>query len=103
MFDGSEDHAISIELAQAYIRRWREGAPKGATQAVFFGRKAVDLLLSHGKCVGLRMYHARHPDGHDTMVLVAVDTEGNDLWQDGVAEEARPYPPWCAAPNPLNS
>lgn len=102
-YTGKEDHTISLSDAARMTREHRVAARPGDVNAHFVGREAVEALLRHPGCVGIRLYHARHPKGHHTLVAVGVDKAGNDLHQGPICEELKPCPPWCSAPNPLNS
>lgn len=96
MFTGKEPHDIDPEKAKGLIKAWRaDKHAAGKAHGHFFGREALEKLLAQEGCVGIRMYHARHGKGHETLVLVATDTDGRDMWKGSVAEEAMPCPPYC--------
>ena len=96
MFSGKEPHDIDPEKAKGLIKAWRaDKASNGKAHGHFFGREAIEKLLAQEGCIGIRMYHARHDKGHETLVLVAADTDGRDMWKGSVAEEAWPCPPYC--------
>ena len=95
MFTGKEPHEIPAEQAKAYVRKWREKAPKGRMRGGFFGREVLEKILAQPGCVGFRIYHATHAKGHDTFVIVGADADGRDLWSGSIAEEAIPCPPSC--------
>ena len=96
MFTGKEPHEIDADTARKYIRSWRAQAAPGHTRGGFFGRDVLVKMLAHPSCAGLRVYHGRHEQGHDTLVIVAADADGRDLWSGTVAEDMLPCPPYCA-------
>jgi hypothetical protein len=102
-YTGKEDHSISLAEAAKMTKAHRAAAQPGDVNAHYVGREAVEALLTQPGCVGIRWYHARHPKGHHTLVAVGVDKTGNDLHNGRLCEEILPCPPWCSAPNPLNS
>lgn len=94
-----KSHRIALDEAAAQARRFREGQHKGG----LFLRKELDDLLAQSGCAGLRFYYGRKADGQDSLILVGVDKEGNDLVQGVVMEESFPCPPLCGDGNSLNS
>lgn len=94
-----KSHRVPLVEAAAQARRFREGQHKGG----YFHRKDLDELLAQPGCVGLRYYYGRKVEGQDTLVLVGVDKEGNDLIQGVVMEDGFWCPPLCGAANVLNS
>lgn len=105
MFTGKEPHDIDPEKAKGLIKAWRaamkgeqaSGSKAGGVKphGHFFGRDALERLLAQPDCIGLRLYHALHEKGHETIVVVAADSDGRDMWTSGVAEESKPCPPFC--------
>ncbi len=96
MFTGKEPHDIDAEKAKGLIKAWRaDKAAAGKAHGHFFGRDALQKLLEQAGCVGIRMYHARQDKGSETLVLVATDADGRDMWTGSIAEESKPCPPFC--------
>lgn len=91
---GAGRHEISRAKAREYIQGWR-GGRKGGIHGGYMDREVFDKILAQPECSGIRYYNARHPEGRDTIVLVGVDSEGRDLWNGTIAEEAAPCPPIC--------
>lgn len=100
MFTGKEPHEISAEKAKELIKKWRDSKAKDEIRGGFFGRAILDKMLAQAGVVGLRIYHAKHEKGGDTLVVVGTDADGRDRWQGTIAEELRPCPPNCD-PDPL--
>ncbi|MFI5280342.1 MAG: hypothetical protein ACHQU1_07595, partial [Gemmatimonadales bacterium] len=80
------------------IGKPREGDHAGA----FHGDQVMALLKQKG-CVGLRIYHGRNERGHRSMVLVGVDSKGNDMTGAQLLEVCWPCPPLCGDANALNT
>jgi hypothetical protein len=94
-----KSHRISLDEAAAQARRGRGGPHKGG----MFLRAELDQLLAQPGCAGLRYYYGRKGDGQDSLILIGVDKEGNDMTQGIMLEESFLCPPWCGAANSLNS
>ncbi len=88
-------HAMSAPEAAALTQAFREANP-GAETAGYFDRAAIDQILSEPGVAGLRIYQGMHPDGASALVIVGVDSQGDDLDQGTIAEKHRPCPPFCS-------
>jgi len=88
-------HLISRQTARAYIDAWRKGRKEDEVRGGHMDRAVLDRILAQPGCAGIRYYHARHPKGYDTIVLVGADKTGRALWDGGIAEELLPCPPHC--------
>jgi hypothetical protein len=91
-------HRISLSDASTLVRS-RSTVVKGG----FFFRKELDELLAQPSCSGIRYYYAKDSSGNDTIILVGVDQEGNDLVQGVLMEDSFFCPPFCGNANALNS
>jgi hypothetical protein len=94
-----QGHGIPLEEAAAMTRRYRESMHKGG----LFLRADVDALLAQAECTGLRFYYGRGVNGEDTLILVGVDKEGNDMVNGVLLDGSFPCPPFCGGGNSLNS
>ena len=94
----SRSHRISLTDASALTKR-RTASIKGG----FFFRKELDDILAQPGCAGVRYYHAQKADGSDTIVIVGVDGDGNDMTQGVIMEDGFDCPPVCGSANALNS
>ena len=103
VFTGLEDHTISIDDASELTRNYRMSAGKGAIKGGFFGRAAIEQVLSQEGVVGIRYYYAKENNGRPVMIMVGVDEFGKDLVDGFIAERSIPCPPFCGGLNPLNS
>ncbi len=103
VFTGFEDHSISVEDAGSLTRNYRQQAGKGAVNGGFFGRAAIEQVLSQEGVVGIRYYYAKENNDRPVLILVGVDENGRDLYEGFVCERSVPCPPYCGSFNPLNS
>lgn len=92
-------HRISLDEAAAQARRHRGGPHKGG----LFLRAELDQLLAQPGCAGLRYYYGRKSEGQDSLILVGVDKEGNDMEKGVLLEESFLCPPICGTTNVLNA
>jgi hypothetical protein len=101
-FTGNEDHVIALDLAIRYVQNFSSSPTVPNIKGAYFGRNIFDKILSQPGCVGLRYYYAKKDDGSHTIILVGVDSNGNDLAQGILGDDAKPCPPWCPVASPLN-
>jgi hypothetical protein len=95
------DHRIPLQEAATLIRNHRANAAGGTGRGGMFHAKAVLDLLAQPGCVGLRYYYGRNGDGTPSLILVAVDADGDDMTGSTLLEFSYPCPPFCATPNDL--
>jgi hypothetical protein len=97
---------ISLELARNWTKNYSEKNPD-STKAHFFGRNIIERILAEDGCAGIRMYYATDEKGESQLLLVGVDTEGNNLLpidsksiDEGniVADYSWPCPSYCSPP-----
>jgi hypothetical protein len=103
-FNGQEGDPISLEVAQRWTTNFKIDNPTG-TKAHFFGLEILKLLLAEEGCVGIRMYYAIDDEGKRQIILVGVNSNGDDLLPasmqldgDGgniVADASYPCPSFC--------
>jgi hypothetical protein len=99
-----QDHRIGRQDAARLTRRFRgRGRPEKPMPAIAFHRDAFDRILRQPGCVGIRAYPATTESGGDTLVLVGVDAEGNDMVAGELAEFGSTCPPTCPDDNDLNA
>jgi hypothetical protein len=98
-FDAHRDHRISREEAASLVQAFQSKAEAGEHRASAFNRSAFEQLLAQPGAAGIRVYRARHEDGSPTLVMVAVDAEGQDLAaKDGVfIQKGTDCPPYCVS------
>jgi hypothetical protein len=58
--------------------------------------------MNQDESEGMRMYYALDDNGKLTLVLVGVDSQGDDLYNGNLMEFGGLCPPDCPVENPLN-
>jgi hypothetical protein len=101
LYTGQEKHAITLDQAVKYIQNFKNNPAAPAIKGAYFGRNIFDKILSQSGCIGIRYYYAATDSGVATIVLVGVDSHGNDLVNGTLAEMSYPCPPYCPSPNAL--
>jgi len=100
-YTGNEDHLITLEQAVKYVENFKSFPTTPSIKGAYFDRNAFDKILDQAGCVGIRYYYAKKDDGTATIVLVGVDSNGNDMTQGILVDNGLPCPPFCSAPNQL--
>ena len=101
-YNGQEDHSIALDDAGQFTAKYRQANP-GKPKAGYFGREAIEKILSQKGVVGIRYYYAIDDDNKNVMVIVGVDAKGNDMEYGVLIERSYPCPPFCSDENRLNS
>lgn len=109
--NGNEDHSITLEEAAKLTRRFQNtpfaiiGTITGPTIAEAFGRDAIEAILDQSGCTGIRIYYGLDllPSPSIKLVLVGVNSDGDDLYEGELVEKGDRCPGGCSSPNPLNS
>lgn len=121
------NHSISLKQAIDYVTRFRTRKkdlfkPEHVENNVLptsetFDRAAIDKLLSHPKCVKLRIYNGMSEDLNVRMVIVGVDENDQDILplnenkllngdddddEPIIVDEGLRCPPVCPPPSPLH-
>jgi len=103
-FTGNENHGITLTEASQLTANYRNAHPGAMTiKGFYYGKQAIDSILTQDGCVGIRIYYAQNMDATPTMVITGVDKEGNDMYAGQLAEFGVPCPSTCSVANPLNS
>jgi hypothetical protein len=100
-FPGAEKHEISLEEAKQHIQRHKKNPLHPNHNGGSFDRGAIDKILAHPDCKGLRYYHGRDESGKPNLVLVGVDKNGKDLTKASIMERSGNCPPICDATSEL--
>lgn len=88
-FTGEEQHVITLEEGIELTRNYRKSAGKEAMFGTYFGREIFEKILDQKTCVGIRIYYAKQAVGNSTLILTGVQTNGDDLYQGILGQEAR--------------
>ncbi len=94
-------HGISLQEASELSARYQENLPPGQPKGGFFGKQAVQRLLDHPECVGLRFFYGAHKDGKRAIVGMCVDKFGAEMFHGPMVELSALCPPFCSSPNLL--
>ncbi|HEV8599355.1 MAG TPA: hypothetical protein VGQ69_08360 [Gemmatimonadales bacterium] len=97
------DHRIPLAAAAALTRRYRDGIGKGAQKACAFHADQVRELLAQPGCVALRIYYGKQEDGEESLVLVGLDADDQEITGGVLLDFGYPCPPFCTDDSPLNS
>ena len=89
-------HSMSAPEAAELTQAFRDANAPGTVIAGYLDRAVLDQVLSESGVAGLRIYQGMNPDGSPAVVVVGVDSQGNDLDDGTIAEMARPCPPFCS-------
>lgn len=102
-FTGNEDHDFPLQTASEWTANYRNSNPSTATIAHYFGKTAIQNIFNQNGCVGMRIYYALDDSGNKQLIIVGVDSDGNDLYNGLLAERSFRCPSVCSSSNPLNS
>ncbi|MBI5216617.1 MAG: hypothetical protein HY960_12770 [Ignavibacteriae bacterium] len=100
-YDGHEDHAITLDAATSFTRNFRAQPKAPTVNGGYFSKDGINKILEQDGCIGIRMYYGLNNDGESCLVLVGVDTTGEDLYNGSLAEIFFPCPPYCPQTSPL--
>jgi hypothetical protein len=95
-FNPNAGGAITLADGATFTKNFRAKNP-GITNAVYFGAEIINRLLAQSGGVGIRMYNAIDGKGITTLVMVAVDVNGNDLFNGVIADLGATCPSVCDA------
>ena len=98
-----QNHRIPLADAIALTRRHRQQSPKPPINAGAFHADQVRELLDQKGVVAVRIYYGKDAAGKDTMVLVGVDANDQELTGGVLLEFIAPCPPFCSVGSPLNT
>lgn len=101
-FNPNFDNLISLEDASKLTANFRQAFPS-AVKANAYGKRLMQQLLEQENCDGFRIYNGLDDEGSQQLVIVAVDQNGNDLYDGILLDRAQPCPTICSSENPLNS
>lgn len=80
MFNGSEGDPIDLETAKRWAANYRATLKNpDDVQAHYFGFEIIQQILTQSGCVGMRIYYAIDENGEKKLLLVGVDSKGENL------------------------
>ena len=101
-YTGKENHVVPLDTAVHFVHNFRAKPAAPATKGGYFARSIFEKILGQPGSVGIRYYYAAKDDGTPTLVLVGVDSTGNDMVKGVVGEVTTPCPPLCSSSNELS-
>ena len=96
------NHEVHLDSAKKFINNLKKDAVQMKIRGGMFNRTIFEKILSQKGVIGIRYYYAKTDDGTPTLVLVGVDSTGNDMTNATVAETTFPCPPYCATESKLD-
>ncbi len=102
-FMGEEHHQIPLEDGILYTKNYRKSSRRFGTSGAYFGREIIERILDQEKCVGIRIYYAKHANGNPTLVLTGAETNNADQYRGILGLENQSFSTWVPSPNGLNS
>jgi hypothetical protein len=69
---------IDLITAKAWATNYRLKNPN-TTRGHFFGNEIINQILNEEGCIGIRMYYGIDEKGNKQLMLVGVDSNGEDL------------------------
>jgi hypothetical protein len=99
---GKEKHKVDLVTAKKLIKKHNASTETSNIRGGFFARNAFEQILAQPGMIGIRYYYAKTDSGVPTLVLVGVDSLGEDFHTGFIAEMAFPCPPRCAVNSELS-
>jgi hypothetical protein len=92
------NQVITLADARKLKANYKEQAPPNAVIGGLFWKEYVEQVLNQADCVALRYYYGLKDDKTPVIILVGVNSEGNDLTNGVMIEYELPCPPYCPPP-----
>ena len=99
-FNGTEGGPIDLDDGATLTGNYR--AAGNTELGAFYGKDILRQILDQEGCMGIRIYYGEDKNGKKEMVLVGANANEDDMLE-LVADSGRKCPPYCGAPNSLNS
>jgi len=104
-FNGSEGNSLDLATAKKWTANYR-GTLKNPDEisAHYFGFEIIQQILNESSCVGIRIYYAMDDRGEKKLILVGVNSKGENLLPvaggkladgDITADASLPCPDYC--------
>lgn len=104
-FDGTEGDPLDLATAKQWTANFRSTLENAnETQAHYFGNEIIQQVLGQVNCVGVRIYYALDDDGEKKLLIVGVDSKGENILSTvggrtsdggGVVDFSYPCPTYC--------
>jgi hypothetical protein len=80
VFDSSVGDPIDLTLAKKWTANYKNTIEKPDQRVShYFGFEIIQEILSQESCIGIRMYYALDDNGDRQLLLVGVDSTGEDI------------------------
>lgn len=93
---------ITEKDARKMISRYKKSPTfylNSKVKAHFFGSDMIKKLLSMDDAIGIRLYYGYKKCEDETLspqlLMVSVNSQGNDMYDEGVGDESLPCPRFC--------
>lgn len=96
------NHVVSLATAERYVNNFKNNPTIPNIKGGLFNRNVFDAILGQPDCVAVRFYYAKEDNGSPTLVVVGVNSSGNDIENGIIAESILPCPPVCGIQGTLN-
>ncbi|HMG16081.1 MAG TPA: hypothetical protein VK590_11575 [Saprospiraceae bacterium] len=97
---------ISVSEARTMSTSWinaQLSTPSTANPKAFgFGKDKIQDILDQSGCVGIRIYNGIDENGNKNVIVIATDSNGDDMTSGLVLDLSAPCPNMCAPNNALN-
>jgi hypothetical protein len=102
---GTEDQTITFTMGSAMTKNYRDSMSAGDILGAYVSRAALESLLAQDNAVGIRIYNAITSKNEPNFVIVAIDSQGDDLTGEGAVciNRCEPCPSMCSTANMLNT
>jgi hypothetical protein len=95
------NYKISLNDAATMTAAFRSSYPD-AKKGGAFNKKAIEDVIDQTGCTGLRYYFGEDGDENLCLIVVGIDSNGDDMTDGEIRERAWPCPPVCGSANSLN-
>ena len=93
-------HEISLEEGIELTQRFKNSHPLGTKRAFLISKEVLTELMAQDRADGIRVYLGEKENQELTIVVIATDSEGNDI-QTIVMDNFLPCPSACDFDSPL--
>ena len=98
---GEENHSITIAEAKNFVQNYRKDNDENTMKGGYFSGDIYERILDQEGCVGITCYFASKPNGTPTIVLVGVNSKGDDMVSGIIGQNIIPCPPYCSPDSAL--
>ena len=97
----SAGETITLAQGAQWCENFRDEFPL-EVKAFHYSKNIIESVLNQSGCTGIRIYNALNEDKDRCVVIVGVDSNGNDLTQGHILDRGEKCPPICPSDSPLN-